>query len=165
MTVTKIYIIFVFVFVSLLIVAPVCAEKVPLKHFVPGSYQQLLKENADQPFMLAIWSTTCSSCMEKMALLNELQESRPEINIIMLATDGVSVSDQIQTVLTKNELTGLDNWVFADENTQRLRHEIDPKWYGELPRTYFLNKDHERQGISGALSREDYDTIFKVILN
>lgn len=161
--VSKIYIILIFV--SLLIVAPVYAEKVTLKHFVPGSYQQLLEENADKPFMLAIWSTTCSSCMEKMALLNELQESRPEINIVMLATDDVSVSDQIQTVLANNELTGLDNWVFADENAQRLRHEIDPKWYGELPRTYFLNKNHERQGISGALSREDYDTIFKVILN
>lgn len=152
-------------FVLFFIVTPVYAEKVSLKHFVPGSYQQLLEENADKPFMLAIWSTTCSSCMEKMALLNELKESRPEINIVMLATDDVSVSDQIQTVLAKNELTGLDNWIFADENAQRLRHEIDPKWYGELPRTYFLDKNHERQGISGALSREDYDTIFKVILN
>lgn len=163
MMLTKILIIYFFV--SLFIVAPVHAEKVPLKHFVPGSYQQLLEENADKPFMLAIWSTTCSSCMEKMTLLSELKESRPEINIVMLATDDVSVSDQIQTVLAKNELAELDNWVFADENAQRLRHEIDPKWYGELPRTYFLNKKHERQGISGALSEEDYETIFKVILN
>lgn len=160
---TKIFIIYFFIF--LFIVAPVHAEKVPLNHFVPGSYQQLLEQNADKPFMLAIWSTTCSSCMEKMALLNELKESSPEINIVMLATDDISVSDQIMAVLAKNELTGLDNWVFADENAQRLRHEIDPRWYGELPRTYFLNKNHERQGISGALSREDYKTILKVILN
>ena len=160
---TKIFIIYFFVL--LFISIPAQAEKVQLKHFVPGSYQQLLEKNADKPFMLAIWSTTCSSCMEKMALLNELKESRPEINIVMLSTDDVSVSDQIQAVLAKNELAALDNWVFADENAQRLRHEIDPKWYGELPRTYFLNKNHERQGISGALSQEDYETILKVILN
>ncbi len=141
------------------------AEQVQLKHFVPGSYQQLLNNNTDKPFMLAIWSTTCSSCLEKMSLLNELQKSRPEINIVMLATDDVSAADQIQTVLTKNQLTDLENWVFAEENAQKLRYEIDPRWFGELPRTYFLNKKHERHGISGALSHEDYEKIFKVILN
>ncbi len=52
-------------FVLLLVVTPIYAEKMSLKHFVSGSYQQLLEENADKPFMLAIWSTTCSSCMEK----------------------------------------------------------------------------------------------------
>jgi hypothetical protein len=27
-------------------------------------------------------------------------------------------------------------WVFADDFVERLRFEIDPKWHGELPRTY-----------------------------
>ncbi len=158
-------ILIIYIVTQLFMIIPVHAENVRLKPFVPGSYQHLLKQNADKPFMLAIWSTTCTSCMEKMALLNELHKNKPDINIVMLATDDMSVSDQIQTVLAKNKLTGLENWVFADENAQRLRYEIDPKWYGELPRTYFLNKNHERQGISGALSQEDYENIFKVILN
>lgn len=160
----KFLFIYLFVF-SFSLALPIHAEQAQLKHFVPGSYQQLLNSNADKPFVLTIWSTTCSSCLEKMALLNELQRSRPDINIIMLSTDDVSAADQIQTVLAKNELTNLENWVFAEENAQRLRYEIDPGWYGELPRTYFLNKNHERHGVSGALSHEDYDHIFKVILD
>lgn len=164
MKLQKIFCIYLFVF-SFGFVFPAHAEQAQLKHFVSGSYQQLLNSNADKPFVLTIWSITCSSCLEKMTLLNELQKSRPEINIIMLSTDDVSETDQIQTVLVKNELTELENWVFAEGNAQRLRYEIDPRWYGELPRTYFLNKDHERHGISGALSHEDYDALFSAILN
>ncbi|WP_305622934.1 hypothetical protein [Nitrosomonas sp.] len=125
----------------------------------------MLKSKADKPFMLVIWSTTCSSCMEKMTLLSDLTKIRPEVNIVMLATDDVSATDLIQTVLAKNELTNLEHWILAEENAQKLRYEIDPKWYGELPRTYFLNKNHERHGISGALSSEDYKNIFRVLLN
>jgi hypothetical protein len=43
--------------------------------------------------------------------------------------------------------------------------EIDPKWYGELPRTYFLDAAHQRTGVSGVLSKEDYETMFTRILN
>lgn len=160
----KILLIYVFV-LSFSFVLPASAEQVQLKHFVPGSYQKLLKNKADKPFMLVIWSTSCSSCMEKMTLLSDLTKIRPEVNIVMLATDDVSANDLIQTVLAKNELTNLEHWIFAEENAQKLRYEIDPKWYGELPRTYFLNKNHERHGISGALSSEDYKNIFRVLLN
>lgn len=141
------------------------AEQATLKPFVPGSYQQLLDSNANKPFMLVIWSITCSSCLKDMALLNKMHLENPSVNIIMLATDDASESDQIQQILAKNQLTGLENWIFADENPQKLRYEIDPKWYGELPRTYFLNKKHEREGISGVLSQEDYEGYFKKILN
>ncbi|UJO99491.1 MAG: hypothetical protein LZF64_09810 [Nitrosomonas sp.] len=146
-------------------VLPAGAEQVQLKPFIPGSYQKLLDSNADKPFMLVIWSTTCSSCMKKMPLLHDLAKSRPEINIVMLSADDASATGLVQTVLAKNGLTNLEHWIFAGENAQKLRYEIDPKWFGELPRTYFINKKHERHGISGALSKEDYNNIFKVLLN
>lgn len=85
--------------------------------------------------------------------------------MIMLATDDLSAMDQIQQILEKNQLSAIENWVFADENTQKLRFEIDPKWYGELPRTYFLDAAHQRTGVSGVLSKEDYETMFTTILN
>ena len=100
-----------------------------------------------------------------MPLLHDLAKSRPEINIVMLSADDASATGLVQTVLARNELTNLEHWIFAEENAQKLRYEIDPKWYGELPRTYFINKNHERHGISGALSKEDYNNIFKVLLN
>ena len=79
----------------------------------------------------------------------------------MLATDDASASNEIQAILEQHQLVDIENWVFASENTQKLRFEIDPRWYGELPRTYFFDTDHQRQGISGVLTKKDYEERFK----
>ena len=117
----KFFIIFYFL-LSCAITLPVAhAEQANLKPFLPGSYQQLLDSNANKPFMLVVWSITCSSCLKDMALLNKLHKTHPNINMVMLATDDASSTEQIQQILAKNELTGLENWLFADENLQKLR--------------------------------------------
>ena len=114
--------------------------------------------------MLVVWSITCSSCLKDMALLSQTHQKRPELKIIMLATDDISEADQIKNILEKNQLSGLENWVYAEENTQKLQFEIDPKWYGELPRTYFFDKTQQREGISGVLSEADYEARLSQIL-
>lgn len=132
--------------------------------FTSGSYQQILASNANQPFMLVVWSINCPSCLKDMELLSSIHKSRPELKMIMLAADELSASEQIQQILEKNQLSEIENWVYAEENTQKLQFEIDPKWYGELPRTYFFDKAHQRTGVSGVLSKEDYDAMFAKIL-
>ncbi|NOT11799.1 MAG: hypothetical protein HOP23_08215 [Methylococcaceae bacterium] len=139
------------------------AEQATLKPFASGSYQQLLASNSNTPFMMVIWSVTCSSCLKDMALLNAIHKSKPELKIIMLTTDDSSDSVQIQQILEKNQLAALENWIYAEENTQKLQYEIDPKWYGELPRTYFFDRTHQRTGVSGVMSKDDYeDQIAKI---
>jgi len=132
--------------------------------FVSGSYQQILADNAKQPFMLVVWSVNCSSCLKDMTLLSSIHKSRPELKMIMLAADEPSATEQIQPILEKHQLSEIENWVYAEDNTQKLQFEIDPKWYGELPRTYFFDKTHQRTGVSGVLSKEDYDAMFAKIL-
>ena len=132
--------------------------------FKSGSYQQILTANANQPFMLVIWSINCSSCLKDMELLSNIHKSRPDLKMIMLAADEPSATEQIQQILEKNQLAGIENWAYADENTQKLQFEIDPKWYGELPRTYYFDKMHQRTGVSGVLSKEDYEAMFAKIL-
>jgi hypothetical protein len=140
------------------------AESPQLKSFSTGSYQQLLTNHKEQPFMLVIWSLTCPSCVKDMALLNELHKSRPDIKMVMLATDDISESAQVQALLLKNNLTSVENWIYADDNTQKLNYEIDPQWYGEQPRTYFFDAKHQRTGISGVITKTDYEALFAKIL-
>ncbi|HEY8096345.1 MAG TPA: hypothetical protein VIE65_09695 [Methylobacter sp.] len=149
-----------FLFLALLN-TPVQAEP---SAFTSGSYQQILADNANQPFMLVIWSVNCSSCLKDMALLSSIHQSRPEIKMIMLAADELSATNQVQQILEKNQLSEIESWVYAEENTQKLQFAIDPKWYGELPRTYFFDKAHQRTGVSGVLSKEDYDAMLTKIL-
>ncbi len=141
------------------------AEPATLKPFSSGSYQQLLASKPNKPFILVIWSLTCSSCLKDMTLLNKLHKDNPTVDMVMLTTDDMSAEEQVQQILAKNELVGLENWIFADDNAQKLRYEIDPLWYGEMPRTYFYNKKHEREGVSGVLSQKEYESRFKQILN
>ncbi len=140
------------------------AAHADLSAFVPGSYRQILTANTNRPFMLVIWSINCPSCLQDMELLSNIHKSRPELKMIMLAADEPSASEQIQQILKKYQLSDIENWAYADENTQKLQFEIDPKWYGELPRTYFFDKTHQRTGVSGVLSKEDYDQMFVKIL-
>ena len=132
--------------------------------FTSGSYQQILAANANRPFMLVVWSINCSSCLKDMELLSNIHKSKPELKMIMLAADEPTAAEQIQQILEKNQLSGIENWAYADENTQKLQFEIDPKWYGELPRTYFFDKAHQRTGVSGVLTKEDYEAMFAKIL-
>ncbi|MGR8979528.1 MAG: TlpA family protein disulfide reductase [Gammaproteobacteria bacterium] len=135
-----------------------------LKPFVSGSYRQILADNANNPFMLTVWSVDCASCLKDMKLLSDIHKNNPDITMIMLSHDELSAKDDIEKILKQFELEGVENWVFADENSQKLRFEIDPKWYGELPRTYFFDADHRRTGISGAMSKEDYDDMLTKII-
>ncbi|MFU8789415.1 MAG: TlpA family protein disulfide reductase [Methylobacter sp.] len=133
--------------------------------FIAGSYQQILASNAGRPFVLVIWSVNCPSCLKEMALLERLHQDKPELKMILLAADEPSEAEQIQQILAKNQLSGIESWAYADENIQRLQFEIDPAWYGELPRTYFFNKAHQRTGVSGVLTKEDYETMFGKIMD
>lgn len=152
--------IFAFIFLNI-ITNPVQAAP---SAFVSGSYQQILASNANQPFMLVVWSINCSSCLKDMELLSSIHKHRPKLKIIMLAADEPSATEQIEQILAKNQLSDLENWVYSEENTQKLQYEIDPQWYGELPRTYFFNKAHQRTGVSGVLAKKDYDSMFAKIL-
>jgi hypothetical protein len=151
---------FVFVVLAFLNI-PAQAETLS---FTTESYQKILADNANQPFMLVVWSVNCSSCLKDMALLNDIHKSRPSLKIIMLAADELAATEQIQQILEKNQLSDIENWVYADDNTQKLQFGIDPKWYGELPRTYFFDKTHHREGVSGVLTKADYEAMFAKIL-
>jgi thiol-disulfide isomerase/thioredoxin len=155
----------ILLFIGLAIFANiVLAESPTLKPFTSGSYQQLLTSNAGKPFMLAVWSITCPSCIKDMAVLNAVHKAHPEVKIVMLSTDDIAESAEAQKILTSNQLTDVEQWIYAEENTQKLQFEIDPKWYGELPRTYFFDKAQQREGVSGVLSKEDYEARIAKIL-
>lgn len=142
----------------------VAADAPALKAFKAGSFQQILQKHNAQPFVLVIWSITCPACLKEMPLLKTLHKSWPALNIVLLSNDDMSAKEQVQAVLAQQELSELESWVFAEENTQKLNYEIDPDWYGELPRTYFFDAAHAKQGVSGILSQAAYEAQFKKIL-
>ncbi len=76
------------------------------------------------------------------------------MDLVFVATDDTARAEEAQRVLSRHGLGDRESWIFADTNRQRLRYEIDPRWYGELPRSYFYDHNHRRVPLSGKLQQQ-----------
>jgi len=119
---------------------------------VAGSMQQIRSAHAGQPFVLSLWSITCSHCPAELAQLGKLQQQHPDLNVVLVSTDSPDDATALSAMLAGHGLEGAEAWVYADGFTERLRYEIDPRWGGELPRTYLFDRQHRVMAHSGALT-------------
>jgi hypothetical protein len=69
----------------------------------------------------------------------------------------------VKGILARNGLIDVENWIFGTVDAQKLRYEIDPSWYGELPRTYFYNATGNRTAKSGALRIDEFEALIAQI--
>lgn len=125
-----------------------------LRHFLPGSYSEILEQNKENPFVLVLWSVDCPPCHKELDMIGKLTEQDAELNIVLVSTDIEIESNEVKLVLSKYNLNKLESWVFRGESDQVLRYEIDRHWYGELPRSYFFKPSGEKEIASGVLSEK-----------
>ncbi|TFG86041.1 MAG: hypothetical protein E4H19_06945 [Chromatiales bacterium] len=126
-------------------------EENRLRSFVPGSAATLVKQRRNDRFLLVLWSVDCAPCLREFEQFKELRRQGRHLPLLLVATDGLAERDRVTDVLARFGLQDVENWIFADENPAKLRFEIDPAWYGEMPRSYFY-ANGQRQAISGGLS-------------
>ena len=146
---------------SVALLAPAAYGAPEPKPFAPGSLKAIQAARGGHPFVLAFWSLSCTYCHEEFALFGELLKKYPALDIVLVATDTPAESEALVDTLGRYGLEGVESWVFADESAERLRYEVDPKWGGELPRTYFYASDHGRRAQSGRLDRERLEAWIK----
>ncbi|BCG64038.1 MAG: hypothetical protein methR_P1803 [Methyloprofundus sp.] len=140
------------------------ATDVKMHSFHQDSYQQILDKQKQQPFVLIVWSINCAACLAEMELIHEIQQ-QANIKLIMLSVDGHEFRNEMLQVIQQNRLESIEQWFFAEDNSPALRYLVDKHWYGELPRTYFFDKQHKKIGISGVLKSTEYQSyINKTIL-
>lgn len=124
-----------------------------LRPFVAGSADQIRRVHAGQTYVLALWSLGCPPCHEELAMLGALAHDDPAMRLVLVSTDTPDDRAALLATLNRHGLGEVENWVFADAFTERLRFEIDRRWQGELPRSYLLGRDGTVQAISGRLTR------------
>lgn len=133
--------------------SPVKAESEP-RLFEPDSLQTIEKLHNGRPFLLVLWSLDCPPCREELDLLSELSKRNREFQLVLVSTDTEESSGQLAAVLESHQLGKAESWVFSEAGAERLRYKIDPDWYGEIPRSYFYDQNHQRTALSGALKKE-----------
>jgi thiol-disulfide isomerase/thioredoxin len=142
-------------FVTLLVIAGTASAADNLRPFVSGSLAQIQEEHAGKPFLMFIWSLTCTYCPTELEMLGKFKQQHPELNLVLIATDTPEEKPEIISHLAGYGLSEIENsWVFAEDMPERLRFEIDRRWYGEVPRTYFYDQTHERLVKTGLVGEE-----------
>ncbi|MDH5517039.1 MAG: redoxin domain-containing protein [Gammaproteobacteria bacterium] len=127
------------------------AADTAIKLFHADHFQQILAQYSKQAFVLVLWSLDCPPCYKELALLGR-ERKQHSYNLVLISTDGAESIDEVAAVLKNNGLQGADNWLFSELGSAPLRYQIDPLWYGELPRSYLYTSDHQRTAISGVLT-------------
>ncbi|MGX2039262.1 TlpA family protein disulfide reductase [Methylocaldum sp. MU1018] len=125
--------------------------------FRAGSLDDILKTRQGKPFILMFWSLDCASCLKDMAALAASMKKHPKLDLVMVSTDEAEFAGEVSELLAKHELKQVESWIFGEPDAQRLRYEVDPSWYGELPRSYFYDAGHNRLPVSGAITAEHID--------
>ena len=90
-------------------------------------------------------------------MLGELVAADPNLPLVLISTDQIDERDYANDILQDAGLASTPSWIFADNFTERLRFTIDPQWFGELPRSYYYDAEHNMKAHSGIMTRDMLD--------
>ena len=102
--------------------------------------------------VVVLWSLECPPCFKELETISQLTQQNKKLSLILINTDDASeYSKERQQVLMKYKLNRLTSFYFQNEKKEQLKYKIDPNWFGELPRSYFVSADGLWQGRSGVI--------------
>ena len=128
-----------------------------VRPFAADSLRQIEQAQRGQPFILSLWSAGCTHCPAELRMLGQFARQHPKLKIILVAADSPAEAPELARLAEDYGLAGQAQWVFADPQPERLRQAIDRRWFGELPRTYFYDRQHRREGRSGVIPAADLE--------
>jgi thiol-disulfide isomerase/thioredoxin len=121
--------------------------------FGPGSIEKIRQARAGKPFILSFWSVDCAHCPKELKALGELKRRHPRLDVVLVSTDSPAEIPALTATAERHGLGGVEQWVFADARPEKLRYEVDRRWWGELPRTYFSDGQGV-EAVSGVVPEE-----------
>ena len=136
-----------------------------LRPFTADSLSVIKAQYAGRPFILSLWSVNwCGHCITELTMLGKVAaeldargtqaKTQQKLPLVLVSTDTPESTPALQSTLKRLGLERVDSWVFDDAIPERVRHAVDPGWYGELPRTYLYNARHQRETVVGVLSEK-----------
>lgn len=132
-----------------------------LQTFEPDSVSRIIEKQKGKPFVLIVWSLDCEFCQTSLKTLASERNKGKRLNLVTVSTDSLDdpqLATQMQKRLSKLRMS--DNaWAFGSAAPEHLRYAIDPKWHGEMPRSYWFNARGEKVAYSGVLTQDVIDKL------
>ena len=128
-----------------------------VQFFDTSSLKKIEAAHQGEAFILGFWSAGCTHCPAELRTLGALSRRYPALKIVLVAADTPADAPLLGQLAADYGLDRHAQWVFADTQPERLRMAIDRRWFGELPRTYFYDARHQREGRSGVIPAEELE--------
>lgn len=142
------------ILIAAMLVSPVHAKTPLIQAFEPGSMSEIVAAQKGAPFVLVLWSLDCEYCKASLKTLRQEQAKWKNLRVVTLATD--SIADPEAVVLIGKKLASLgmtaNAYAFGEAPPEQLRYAVDPKWRGELPRSYWFNARGQSVAHSGLIT-------------
>lgn len=106
-------------------------------------------ESHRQATVVALWSSDCNYCKKNLQLLSGLARSNKKLRVITVAAEPEST--QLWPMLKPYALGG-PRYAYGTDNPEAIAYAIDPKWGGELPRTFLFDGHGGKETIAGVIS-------------
>jgi thiol-disulfide isomerase/thioredoxin len=129
--------------------------------FKQGSYQNILKRYSTNNLLVVFWSIDCPPCIKELKHLGEFHLQNPDRQITLINIDTGYNQKKLLALLEENHLANIERWIFNSNHHEKLRYEIDPRWLGDLPRSYFFSLTKKPQRLRGVLSLARIEKLFK----
>lgn len=103
--------------------------------------------------LVVLWSLSCTACFKELALLSDFNRRHPDRPVVLINTDdSVDQLAAIESTIAKYQLQALVNYRLPTAQADAVSFALDPNWYGELPRSYFVDEQGVWLGKSGKVS-------------
>ena len=131
--------------------------------FSKAVFEEVKIQYLGKRWLMILWSVDCPACIKELALIQKLKATNPDLDIVLInADDNDEVDKERQKFIASYKLSALPNLYFPDGEGDHARFLIDKNWYGELPRSYFVDVNGKFNGKSGLISK---DLIKKWLVN
>lgn len=125
------------------------AAETGLRSFELDSLSQI--DAGTRPYVLTFWGLNCAPCAQ---VLRELSRWQTRLRVVTVALDSIEESAALQHELARAQLKS-EAWVFGSASPEALRYAVDPRWSGEKPRSYLVDRKGNRRALSGLLKPDD----------
>ena len=120
-----------------------CLALPDIKIFSPTSYSEILHQNEDKEFTLVFWSLICSPCLKELQTIsnNKLYAGS---KFIFVSIDGNDLRADVTKMIRRLKLESAEHWIFDSRKIDEIITSVDENWYGEVPRNYYFDYEHNR---------------------
>jgi thiol-disulfide isomerase/thioredoxin len=111
-------------------------------------------DNHHQPTVIALWSSDCNYCKKNLKLLSGLAKKNRKLQLITVAAERESA--QLSPMVASYGLAG-SRYAYGADNPDAIAYAIDPKWGGELPRTFVFDGRGGKVIVAGVISSSNVE--------